>query len=57
MLPYKPGKFERKAIRMRKALQAMRRCPGIDHTDQETGETFRFLVDEALKRNFPGDES
>lgn len=29
-------------------LKAMLRCPGIDSTDQETGETFRTLVNSAL---------
>lgn len=30
------------------ALQAMLRCPGIDHTDQEQGESFRTIVEAAL---------
>lgn len=30
-----------------KVLEAMLRCPGIDQTDQETGETFRILVADA----------
>ena len=29
-------------------LRAMLRCPGVDLTDQETGETFRDLIDAAI---------
>lgn len=32
----------------RRALLALERCPGIDGTDQETGETFRALLRAAL---------
>lgn len=33
---------------MVKALNAMRRCPGVYTTDQETGETFATLITQAL---------
>lgn len=32
------------------ALKAMLRCPGIDTTDQVTGETFRHIIKKALTR-------
>lgn len=31
-----------------KAIEAMRRCPGVDTTDQVTGETFDDLLVKAL---------
>lgn len=31
------------------ALQALLRCPGIDQTDQEQGETFRTIAETALE--------
>lgn len=37
---------ERDALRV--ALEAMKRCPGVWQTDQETGETFGNLIDAAL---------
>jgi hypothetical protein len=43
------AKLIAKAPDMVAALWALRRCPGIDQTDQDTGQTFRALIDTILR--------
>ena len=38
------------APELAEALEAMRRCPGVHQTDQETGETFDTLIRAALAK-------
>ncbi len=52
----KPAKIVNEIARLRAdrrryqaALRIMRRCPGIDDTDQVTGDTFEAIIEAALK--------
>ena len=36
------------------ALKAMKRCPGVGQTDQETGETFQTIIDLAIAKTTGG---
>jgi hypothetical protein len=43
--------YERAIKRLKRALLAMERCPGIDSTDQKTGKTFRDLIIAATEQS------